>query len=161
VALSASKGGGESVKADINVTPMIDVMLVLLIIFMIVTPAIAAGFQASIPRAGHASKRPEDNGEIRLGIDGTPQHSFWLDMVGESGTYTGMRPVKDDDLQNILTNVYAGRGSDKILFLKSDAGVPFSRVQQAVEIARKAGVRVVAAIAEQTRGVKPSDDENN
>ena len=161
MALSASRdsGSGGSVKADINVTPMIDVMLVLLIIFMIVTPAIAAGFQAQIPRASHASKRPEDNGEIRLGID--KNQRFFLDMLDQSGTYTGMKPVADDaTLQNILTNVYAGRSSDKILFLKSDANVPFARVQQAVEIARKAGVRVIDAIAEQTRGLKPEDENN-
>jgi len=157
VALSVSKEGGSSVKADINVTPMIDVMLVLLIIFMIVTPAIAAGFQAQIPRASHAAKRPEDNGEIRLGID--KDQKFFLDMVGPDGNYTGMRYISDDNLQTTLTNVYAGRSSDKILFLKSDAGVPFARVQQAIEIARKAGVRVIGAIAEQTRGVKPDEGD--
>ena len=160
MALSASRGdSGGSVKADINVTPMIDVMLVLLIIFMIVTPAIAAGFQAQIPRASHAAKRPEDNGEIRLGIDKNGR--FFLDMVDQSGTYTGMKPIADDaSLQNALMNVYAGRTVDKILFLKSDANVPFSRVQQAIEIARKAGVRVIDAIAEQTRGLKPEDENN-
>ena len=159
MALSASRdsGSGGSVKADINVTPMIDVMLVLLIIFMIVTPAIAAGFQAQIPRASHAAKRPEDNGEIRLGID--KNQKFFLDMVGPDGNYTGMRYISDDNLATTLTTVYNNRSSDKILFLKSDALVPFARVQQAVEIARKAGVRVVAAIAEQTRGVKPTDEE--
>ena len=136
---------------------MIDVMLVLLIIFMIVTPAIAAGFQAQIPRASHAAKRPEDNGEIRLGID--KDQKFFLDMVGPDGNYTGMRYISDDNLQTTLTNVYAGRSSDKILFLKSDAGVPFARVQQAIEIARKAGVRVIGAIAEQTRGVKPDEGD--
>jgi len=138
---------------------MIDVMLVLLIIFMIVTPAIAAGFQAQIPRASHAAKRPEDNGEIRLGID--KDGKFFLDMVDQSGTYTGMRFIADDNLLPTLTNVYAGRATDKILYLKSDANVPFSRVQQAIEIGRKAGVRVIDAIAEQTRGVTPADDENN
>ena len=138
---------------------MIDVMLVLLIIFMIVTPAIAAGFQASIPRASHAAKRPEDNGEIRLGID--KDGKFFLDMVDQSGTYSGMRFIADDNLLPTLTNVYAGRATDKILYLKSDANVPFSRVQQAIEIGRKAGVRVIDAIAEQTRGVTPADDENN
>jgi biopolymer transport protein TolR len=156
VALSASKGG-ESVKADINVTPMIDVMLVLLIIFMIVTPAIAAGFQASIPRASHAAKRPEDNGEIRLGID--KDQKFFVDMVGPNGTYTGMRYIADADLQNLLTNTYVGRSTDKILYVKSDANVPFSRVQQAIEIARKAGVRVIDAIAEQTRNTKTDEDQ--
>jgi biopolymer transport protein TolR len=159
VALSASRdsGSGGSVKADINVTPMIDVMLVLLIIFMIVTPAIAAGFQASIPRASHAAKRPEDNGEIRLGID--KDQKFFVDMVGPNGTYTGMRYIADADLQNLLTNTYVGRSTDKILYVKSDANVPFSRVQQAIEIARKAGVRVIDAIAEQTRNTKTDEDQ--
>ena len=136
---------------------MIDVMLVLLIIFMIVTPAIAAGFQAQIPRASHAAKRPEDNGEIRLGID--KDQKFFVDMVGPEGTYTGMRYIADADLQNLLTNVYVGRSVDKILYLKSDGNVPFARVQQAIEIARKAGVRVIDAIAEQTRGVKTDEDQ--
>ena len=159
MALSASRdsGSGGSVKADINVTPMIDVMLVLLIIFMIVTPAIAAGFQAQIPRASHAAKRPEDNGEIRLGID--KDQKFFVDMVGPDGTYTGMRYIADADLQNLLTNVYVGRSTDKILYLKSDGNVPFARVQQAIEIARKAGVRVIDAIAEQTRGTKTDEDQ--
>jgi biopolymer transport protein TolR len=158
VALSASSPQGPA-KADINVTPMIDVMLVLLIIFMIVTPAIAAGFQAQIPRASHAAKRPEDNGEVRLGID--KDGKFFLDLLDQSGTYTGMRFIADDQLLPTLTNVYAGRATDKILYLKSDGNVPFSRVQQAIEIGRKAGVRVIDAIAEQTRGVTPADDENN
>jgi biopolymer transport protein ExbD/biopolymer transport protein TolR len=136
---------------------MIDVMLVLLIIFMIVTPAIAAGFQAQIPRASHAAKRPEDNGEIRLGID--KDQKFFVDMVGSNGTYTGMRYIADADLQNLLTNVYVGRSTDKILYVKSDGNVPFARVQQAIEIARKAGVRVIDAIAEQTRGTKTDEDQ--
>jgi len=59
------------VAANINVTPMIDVMLVLLIIFMIVTPAITAGFQATIPRAKNPDAREEGEGEVRLGIDRT------------------------------------------------------------------------------------------
>ena len=161
MALSASRdsGSGGAVKADINVTPMIDVMLVLLIIFMIVTPAIAAGFQAQIPRASHAAKRPEDNGEIRLGID--KDGRFFLDMVDQSGSYSGMKFIADANLLPTLSNVYAGRSTDKILFLKSDANVPFARVQQGIEIARQAGVRVIDAIAEQTRGVKPTDDTGN
>ncbi|PYP72841.1 MAG: hypothetical protein DMD41_07920 [Gemmatimonadetes bacterium] len=140
------------VRADINVTPMIDVMLVLLIIFMIVTPAITAGFQAVIPRAQNAEKREEDQGEIRLGIDRNGK--YYLDMLGPDGRYTGPRLIPDGALQDRLTQIYAARSKDKILFLKADEGIDFAHVQAAIETARKAGVRVVGAIAEQKRELR-------
>ncbi len=141
------------VRADINVTPMIDVMLVLLIIFMIVTPAITAGFQATIPRAQNAEKREEDQGEIRLGIDRNGK--YYLDQVNPATQqYTGPRLVPDGELQSRLTAIYAQRSRDKILFLKADEGIDFAHVQAAIEIARKAGVRVVGAIAEQKRELR-------
>jgi biopolymer transport protein ExbD len=150
-------GGGKRtegvVAANINVTPMIDVMLVLLIIFMIVTPAITAGFQATIPRAKNPDAREEGEGEVRLGID--RDGKFYIDITGASGKYTGPRYISDDDLQKQLTNLYASRTTDKILYLRADEGIEYSRVQQALEIARKAGVRVVGAIAEQERSAHP------
>jgi biopolymer transport protein TolR len=152
MAMAAGSDKG-SVRADINVTPMIDVMLVLLIIFMIVTPAITAGFQASIPRANNPESREEADGEIRLGIDNLGK--FYLEITGPNGKYTGMRYISDEDLQGQLAALYAARTVDKVLFLKADENIDFGRVQQAVEIARKAGVRVVAAIAEQQRAARP------
>jgi biopolymer transport protein ExbD len=150
-------GGGKKtegvVAANINVTPMIDVMLVLLIIFMIVTPAITAGFQASIPRAKNPDAREEGEGEIRLGID--KDGKFYLDITGASGKYTGPRYISDADLPDQLMRLYANRTVDKILYLRADEGIEYSRVQQALEIARKAGVRVVGAIAEQERSAHP------
>ena len=141
------------VRADINVTPMIDVMLVLLIIFMIVTPAITAGFQATIPRAQNAEKREEDQGEIRLGIDRNGK--YFLDQINPATqVYTGPRLVPDGELQNRLSAIYGQRTRDKILFLKADEGIEFAHVQAAIEIARKAGVRVVGAIAEQKREIR-------
>src|SRR5882672_3155997 len=147
-------GGGKktegAVAANINVTPMIDVMLVLLIIF---TPAITAGFQASIPRAKNPDAREEGEGEIRLGID--KDGKFYLDITGASGKYTGPRSVSDADLPDQLIRLYANRTVDKILYLRADEGIEFGRVQTALEIARKAGVRVVGAIAEQERSARP------
>ncbi|HSD32497.1 MAG TPA: biopolymer transporter ExbD [Gemmatimonadales bacterium] len=137
------------VNANINVTPMIDVMLVLLIIFMIVTPLITAGFQASIPRALNPDKQEEKEGEIRLGIDKDGQ--FFLDLPGPGGQYTGMRFISDEELASQLVAIYAARTSDKILFLKADANIKYERVQQAIAIARRAGVRVIGAIAEQRK----------
>src|SRR5206468_12275379 len=108
-------GGGKrtegAVAANINVTPMIDVMLVLLIIFMIVTPAITAGFQATIPRAKNPDSREEGEGEIRLGID--RDGKFYIDItdprtgkrseerrVGKEGRCGGGREEKDKKEDN-------------------------------------------------------------
>jgi len=138
------------VAANINVTPMIDVMLVLLIIFMIVTPAITAGFQATVPRATNPESKEEDEGEIRLGID--KDGKFFLDITDpRTGKYTGPRFISDADLPGQLVTLYATRSVDKVLFLKADQDIQYSRVQEAIEIARKAGVRVIGAIAEQQR----------
>ena len=139
-----------TVSANINVTPMIDVMLVLLIIFMIVTPAITAGFQATIPRAKNPDAKEEGDGEVRLGID--HDGKFYLDISDpRTGKYTGPRFISDADLPGQLTTLYANRSVDKIMYLKADEGIDYGRVQVALEMARKAGVRVVGAIAEQER----------
>ena len=140
MALSAGSARA-AVKADINVTPLIDVMLVLLIIFMIVTPIIAAGFQATLPRSENPANRPEGSDEIRLGIvrDG----KYYLD------TGAGPHPVPDAELPGRLQGLYATRTRDRILFLKADQNLEFARVQRAIEIARSSGVRVVGAITEQ------------
>jgi biopolymer transport protein TolR len=153
VALSAAKAKA-AVNANINVTPMIDVMLVLLIIFMIVTPLITAGFQASIPRALNPEKREEKEGEIRMGID--KDGRFWIDLPQADGQYSGMRFIGDSDLAHQLVSIYAARTVDKILFLKADQNIKFERVQQAIQIARKAGVRVIDAITEQKKQLTPT-----
>jgi biopolymer transport protein ExbD len=80
---------------------------------------------------------------------------FYIDITGASGKYTGPRYISDTALQTQLTNLYAARSTDKILYLRADEGIEYSRVQQALEIARKAGVRVVGAIAEQERSARP------
>ena len=154
MAMGGAKKTEGAVAANINVTPMIDVMLVLLIIFMIVTPAITAGFQATIPRAKNPDAREEGEGEVRLGID--KDGKFYLDLTDpRTGKYTGPRYISDEDLPTQLMNLYAARTVDKIMYLKADEGIEYSRVQTALEIARKAGVRVVGAIAEQERTKKP------
>ena len=144
MALSATSARA-AVKADINVTPLIDVMLVLLIIFMIVTPLIAKGFQATIPRSQNPENRPEGPDEVRLGID--KDGKFFLDLG------SGPKAIADDALAGRLQAIYETRTQDKILFLKADQDIQFGRVQQAIEIARSAGVRVVGAITEQKQAL--------
>jgi biopolymer transport protein TolR len=136
VAISTGSAGGSAVKADINVTPMIDVMLVLLIIFMIVTPLIAAGFKATLPKGKNLDPRPEGDNEVVLGID-------------QAGRYfLNGRPLPNGTLEDQLRSIYAARTEDKILYFKADNQLKYARVQEAVETARRAGVRVMAAITE-------------
>jgi biopolymer transport protein TolR len=136
VAISTGSAGVGSVKADINVTPMIDVMLVLLIIFMIVTPLIAAGFKATLPKGKNLDPRPEGENEVVLGID-------------QAGRYfLNGRPLPEGTLEDQLRGIFAARTEDKILYFKADNGLKYGKIQEAVETARRSGVRVMAAITE-------------
>jgi biopolymer transport protein TolR len=139
VAISTGSAGVGAVKADINVTPMIDVMLVLLIIFMIVTPLIAAGFKATLPKGKNLDPRPEGDNEVVLGID-------------EAGRYfLNGRPLPDGTLGDQLRSIFSSRTEDKILYFKADNHLKYSKVQEAVETARRSGVRVMAAITEPSK----------
>ncbi len=133
---SVDIAGQTAVKSEPNVIPMIDVMLVLLIIFMIVTPLIANGFQATMPLGEHLTDSPEGEGEIVLGIDAGGR--YFLNGV----------PIPAETLEDQLTGVYATREADKILFFRADQNLKFSKIQEAVEIASRAGARVLAAITE-------------
>jgi biopolymer transport protein TolR len=136
VAISTGSAGVGAVKADINVTPMIDVMLVLLIIFMIVTPLIAAGFKATLPKGKNLDPRPEGDNEVILGID-------------QAGRYfLNGRALPNGTLEDQLRGIYAARTEDKILYFKADNQLKYSKIQEAVETARRSGVRVMAAITE-------------
>ena len=140
MATSTGSAGVGAVKADINVTPMIDVMLVLLIIFMIVTPLIAAGFKATLPKGKNLDPRPEGENEVVLGID-------------EAGRYfLNQRPIAAGALEDQLRSIFAARTEDKILYFKADNKLKYAKVQEAVETARRAGVRVIAAITEPKAG---------
>ncbi len=139
---TGSKGG---VNSEINVTPMIDVMLVLLIIFMIVTPLIAAGFKATLPKGANLDKDPEGEGEVVMGID------------ADGNYFLNMRPIGEDQLKDQLTAIFSARTEDKVLYFKADNKLKYGRVQQAVELARASGVRVLAAITEPANNVLFAD----
>jgi biopolymer transport protein TolR len=140
MAMATGGAGQTSVKSQPNVVPMIDIMLVLLIIFMIVTPLIAAGFKATLPKGKNLDPRPEGDNEIVLGID-------------QSGNYfLNGRPLPSGTLEDQLRSIFSSRTEDKILYFKADNQLKYAKVQEAVETARKAGVRVMAAITEPKSG---------
>src|SRR4051812_16479605 len=140
MAMSAGGGSG-GVAATPNVTPMIDVMLVLLIIFMVVAPALLAGFNAKPPEGVNLKDHPEDsNLDQVLGIDRDGQY------------YLNKKPIRTADLPALLKQIFDARTEDKILYLKADQQLDYAKVLDAVDIAAKNGVRVVGMISDQKSG---------
>jgi biopolymer transport protein ExbD len=127
-----------TVTAEINVTPMIDVMLVLLIIFMVVTPGIVA---ASLPSA-RTSEYQRDR-HPTLVIDRHGGYSLDLGRRFEA--------VPDARLQARLAAVYADRPNDHLLYLKADQNASYARVLTALDAARAAGVRRIGAVTEKPK----------
>src|SRR5476649_750173 len=133
MAMSASGGGG--VKAEPNVTPMIDVMLVLLIIFMVVTPALLTGFNAVPPQGQNLKDHPEDaETDQVLGID------------RDGNYYLNKKPIAKTAIEAEIKRIYDARQSDKVMYLKADKELLYSKVVDATDMAAKNGVRVLELI---------------
>jgi biopolymer transport protein ExbD len=137
MAMSASSGGG--VKAEPNVTPMIDVMLVLLIIFMIIIPTIISGFNAVPPQGINLTSHPEEEEDQVVGID------------AENNYYLNKKLIPNALLEDSLTRIYTARTIDKILYIKAHKDLEYGKVQDVMDIAAKAGVRVTGMISDQEK----------
>ena len=133
---SVNQAGTTAIKSEPNVIPMIDIMLVLLIIFMIVTPLIANGFKATMPQGVNLEKRPEGDGEVVLGIDAAG--GYFLNGVA----------IPVEGLEDRLKAIYAARPEDKVMYFRADKDLQYGKIQEAVETARRSGVRVMAAITD-------------
>jgi biopolymer transport protein ExbD/biopolymer transport protein TolR len=116
------------VKADINVTPLVDVVLVLLIIFMVVTPLIASGVAVDLPRTAHHSRKPDDGKDIIVSV------------TADGRTYVGTRRVpRIEDLAGVVA-AEQRRFPDKSLFLKGDQRARFGSVREALHTLREGKV---------------------
>jgi biopolymer transport protein ExbD len=130
---------GQEVNNEINVVPMADVMLVLLVIFMVITPAMA-GYVAILPKAVNVAPEKEDR--VTLGIDN--QGRYFLE---NEDAWKGAIPP--ERLEVALRDAYSRKSpDDHVLYLKSDHGVQYSVVLTAIDAARKAGVLKIGAITE-------------
>jgi biopolymer transport protein ExbD len=142
-------GGSASVKAEPNVTPMIDVMLVLLIIFMLVVPAISAGFQAIPPQGVNLKPHPEEERDQVLGIDANGQY------------FLNKAPIPNPELGQRLKTIYENRTEDKLLYVKAHKDLEYSKILDALDIAAHNGVAVSGMITDQQPGTKSSIATDN
>ena len=147
----SSPGGRSAVRAEPNVTPMIDVMLVLLIIFMLIVPNISAGFQATPPTGSNLKPHPEDDKDQILGIDVNGRY------------YLNRKPIDPGSLGPRLGDIFNNRTEDKILYIKADKSLDYGKVIDVEDIASHNGVRVLAMITDQRPGTAskiPTDNIN-
>jgi biopolymer transport protein TolR len=136
--MAMNLGGGGGVKSDINVTPLVDVMLVLLIIMMIVAPLLQQGVAVTLPLAANSSEKPETQDQTVVTID------------KNSNVYLNALPVPAGSLQSRVTDALEDK-SDKIVIIKADEEVEYSAVMAAMDELRKAGIEDMGLITERRK----------
>lgn len=117
-------------RSDINVTPLVDVVLVLLIIFMVVTPMIASGVAVDLPRTENHSRKPDDGKDIIVS------------MTRDERVYVGGNRVRVEELGQAV-QAEQRKSPDKGVFLKADSRAPFGIVRKSLDALQSANIQDV------------------
>jgi len=133
---------GPAPLAQINVTPLVDVMLVLLIVFMVAAPLMATGMPVNLPKA---ATRPIENKRAPLVVSVDQEGKLYIDRDA----------VELDNLAIVLRQRMEGRGPDEPILVKGDKGVPYGRVMEVVGAIGASGVGKVSLLAEQPKAKRP------
>ena len=127
--MAISVGSGSGLKSDINITPLVDVVLVLLIIFMVLTPLVQMGYDLQVPRKVDpppTERLPQDQVILSI-IQGSPEIKVFINK----------EQIPIDQLGTRLSGIYKGK-PDKVMFLSAERRVNYGEVMKIVDIARKA-----------------------
>lgn len=127
--MAASTSSG--LMAEMNVTPFVDVMLVLLVIFMVTAPMMTEGMDVNLPRSESLETMSLDEGAV-------------LTLRTDGSLYLDTQPLSEDALPGVL----AARGVEAPLFLKADREVPHGRVVEIMGLVRSAGIHRFGVVAE-------------
>ena len=129
MAFTASNGRTQSSLADINITPLVDVVLVLLIIFMVIVPAIPKGEAALVPKAAAGSELRFDSVVLEVSNSNSGEASFRINQ----------QVVSRMNLPVRLAEIFANR-AQRVLFVKGDDQLKFTQIAEVIDIGHAAGV---------------------
>ncbi len=136
MAVGGKKGGA---IADINVTPMADIMIVLLIIFMVITPLINKGIEVDLPKAANTKERKDQPENITIGLT-KGLTVFFKGLKLEGGA---------TELAERLKSALEERGdTDRVAYLKADVNLEYAEVMKIMDVCREAGIEEIALISE-------------
>jgi biopolymer transport protein TolR len=122
-------GGGKGPKSDINMTPMIDVLLVLIIIFMVITPLTPHGLEALVPQPPPPNQK-QNLSDLRTVV---------IVIEKDGSLKINQDPVTEDKLGDRLTEIFKTR-AERVVFVKVDPDLEFAPVARAIDIAHGAGI---------------------
>ncbi len=128
-------GGGKGVMAEPNIVPLIDVLLVLLIIFMVITPLVPKGLDTLVPQPSPPDAKPDPAMEARTVVV----------QVGRAGLKINQEDTNWDQLGTRLEEIFKTR-AEKVAFVKGEEEIHFGEVARAIDIMRGSGVEKVGLI---------------
>jgi biopolymer transport protein ExbD len=133
--VGGDKGG---IVADINVTPLVDVMLVLLIIMMLVAPMLQQGVSVKLPQSSHRVDKPETQEQTVVAI------------AANRTMYLNSRPVQEGEMATRVNEALEGK-TQKIVIIKADQDVEYGAVMAAMDQLRQAGIEDIGLITDQRK----------
>ena len=134
--VGGTKGG---LKADINVTPLVDVMLVLLIIMMLIAPMLQQGVSVKLPQAANTADKPETQDQTVVAV--TSDKRLYLNGV----------PIQEGELQSKIQTLMETK-KEKIVLIKGDEEAPYSAIMNTMDRLREANIENIGLITERKIG---------
>ncbi len=134
--MSMTSGSGKGPQADINVTPLVDIVLVLLIIFMVITPMLQRGAEVKLPKARHAQPK-EDSGEATI-----------ISVKEDGSTFLGQDEVTIEALEEQLDSILLAEPF-KFILIKGDVQARYADVRAVMQVCERLGAKSVALQTDQ------------